>query len=154
MVNQDGEALGIMQLPEAMRAAQNAGLDLVMIAPNASPPVCKILDFSKYKYELKQKASEAKKRQKISTLKEVKFRPNIGQGDFEVKMRNILRFLEDGERVKVSMQFRGRELSHPEIGRQVFDKIIEGVGSLGKMEVEPKLEGKNMLMLFVPVTKV
>ena len=142
--------LGVVSLSEALNLASNAGLDLVEISPQAEPPVCKILDFGKYKYEIKKKAHEAKKKQKVVVIKEMKFRPNIGSGDFDVKMKNIIKFLDEGDKVKVSLQFRGREIVHNDIALGLFRKIIEAAGEIAKVELEPKLEGKQMMMILVP----
>ena len=144
--------VGVVPFAEAMHCANIAGLDLVEISPQADPPVCKILDFGKFKYEAKKKSQDAKKKQKTISLKEIKFRPNIGIGDFDVKMRNILKFLEDGDKVKVSLQFKGREIVHNEIAKQLFAKIIERAGDVAKLELEPKLEGRQMMMIMVANT--
>jgi translation initiation factor IF-3 len=142
--------LGIYQFSKAMDLATSRGLDLVEISPNAEPPVCKIMDFGKFKYEAKKKIQEAKKKQRTSTLKEIKFRPNIGTGDFEIKVKNILKFLEDGDKVKVSMMFRGREIVHNEQSLTLFKKVIEFAGETVKIESEPRLEGKQMMMILAP----
>jgi len=142
--------LGIYSFHKAIDMAASKGLDLVEISPNAAPPVCKIMDFGKFKYEAKKKLQEAKKKQKVSTLKEIKFRPNIGTGDFEIKVKNILKFLEDGDKVKVSMMFRGREIVHNEQSLILFKKVIEFAGETVKIESEPKLEGKQMMMILAP----
>jgi translation initiation factor IF-3 len=142
--------IGVVSLIEALNQARNAGLDLVEISPQADPPVCKILDFGKFKYEAKKKAHDAKKKQKVVVLKEMKFRPNIGQGDFDVKMRNIAKFLDDGDKVKVSLQFKGREIVHNEIAMNLFHRIIEAAGEKAKLELEPKLEGKQIMMVLTP----
>jgi translation initiation factor IF-3 len=142
--------IGVVSLNEALHQARNSGLDLVEISPQAEPPVCKILDFGKFKYEAKKKAHEAKKKQKVVVLKEMKFRPNIGQGDFDVKMRNISKFLDEGDKVKVSLQFKGREIVHNEIAMNLFHRIIEAAGEKAKLEMEPKLEGKQIMMVLAP----
>ncbi len=142
--------IGIVSLQEALSKATSVGLDLVEISPQADPPVCKILDFGKFKYESKKKAHDARKKQKVVVLKEMKFRPNIGTGDFDVKMRNIIRFLEDGDKVKVSLMFKGREIVHNENAMNLFKKIIEIAGDHAKLELEPRLEGRHMLMIMVP----
>lgn len=149
LVGVDGEMLGVMPTYEAMKKAELLGLDLVEISPGAEPPVCKIFDFGKFKYESKKKMQEAKKKQKVIVMKEVKFRPNIGQNDFDVKVRNIIRFLQEGDKVKVSLWFRGREIVHNEIGRALFKRVIEDVGEVAKLELEPKIEGKQMVMIMV-----
>ena len=121
-----------------------------MIAPTANPPVCKIIDYGKYRYEIARKDKEAKKKQKIVTIKEVKLRPNIEQHDFDVKLKNALRFLEEGNKVKVTIMFRGRELSHPELGREVLNKVADRLKELVSIERDAKLEGKNMTMILAP----
>lgn len=139
--------LGVMSLREALSQAEAAGLDLVEISPTAEPPVCKILDFSRFKYDAKKKKQEAKKKQKKTALKEMKFKVNIGQGDFDVKLNKIKKFLEDGDKVKVSLWFKGREIVHKDKGQEVFDKIIEGLGELAKLDMEPRMEGKQIIMV-------
>ncbi len=142
--------VGIVSISEALIAASKNGLDLVEISPNVDPPVCKILDFGKFKYETKKKLQGGKKKQKTISLKEMKFRPNIGSGDLDIKIRNIIKFLDDGDKVKVSMMFRGREIVHNQLGHAVFRKIIDTAGEKAKIEYEPKLEGKQMIMIMVP----
>ncbi|MEY3197168.1 MAG: Translation initiation factor [Pseudomonadota bacterium] len=150
LVGADGEMIGVVSIEEAMRKASEAGLDLVEISPQAEPPVCKILDFGKYKYESKKRLQDSKKKQKVVVLKEVKFRPNIGQHDFDIKVRHIEKFLAEGDKVKVSLWFRGREIVHNEIGAELFKRIIEVVGDKSKLELEPRLEGKQIMMIMVP----
>ena len=145
-----GESLGIMSLREALQLATEQQLDLVEVAPTAKPPVCKIMDFGKYRYEQQKREKEAKKKQKVVTVKEVKLRPNIEQHDFNVKLKNALRFIEDGDKVKVTIMFRGRELSHPDLGKQILIKMAEELKELVVVEREPKLEGKNMIMILSP----
>ena len=147
LVGADGAMIGVVTLSEALSAALTAGLDLVEISPQAEPPVCKILDFGKFKYEAKKKSHDAKKKQRTVVLKEMKFRPNIGVGDFDVKLRNIIKFLDEGDKVKISLQFKGREIVHNEIAKELFARIIEAVGDKAKLELEPKLEGKQMMMV-------
>lgn len=147
VVSESNEQLGIMLLRDALRVAGEQQLDLVEVAPTAKPPVCRIMDFGKFKYEQQKRDKEVKKKQKTFTLKEVKLRPNIEDHDFEVKLKNALRFLEDGDKVKVTIMFRGRELSHPELGRQVLAKMAAAVKEVANVEREPKLEGKNMIMI-------
>jgi translation initiation factor IF-3 len=130
--------------------AEEVGLDLVEISPNAKPPVCKIMDFGKFKYEQQKKAAEAKKKQKVIEVKEVKFRPNIDQHDYDVKMRNVTRFLEDGDKVKVTLRFRGREMAHQDLGREVLQRIAADAQELGKVESMPKMEGRQMIMVIGP----
>jgi translation initiation factor IF-3 len=141
---------GVMSPREAMVLAEEAGLDLVEISPNTDPPVCKILDYGKYKYEQQKKAAEARKKQKVVDLKEIKIRPGIEQHDYEVKMRNAKKFLENGDKVKVTMRFRGREMSHIQIGRELLEKMQQELASVGKVEYHPKLEGRQMIMILVP----
>jgi translation initiation factor IF-3 len=147
VVSESNEQLGIMLLRDALRVAAEQQLDLVEVAPTAKPPVCRIMDFGKFKYEQQKRDKEVKKKQKTFTLKEVKLRPNIEDHDFEVKLKNALRFLEDGDKVKVTIMFRGRELSHPELGKQVLVRMAAEVKEVANVEREPKLEGKNMIMI-------
>ncbi len=130
--------------------AEEAGLDLVEISPNATPPVCKIMDFGKFKYETQKKEAEARKKQKIIEIKEVKFRPNTDTHDYEVKMRNVVRFLEEGDKVKVTLRFRGREMAHQDLGRLLLDRVAEDVKELGKIESMPRVEGRQMVMMIGP----
>lgn len=142
-----GEQLGIMAVRDALRLAMEQNLDLVEVAPTARPPVCRIMDYGKFKYEQQKRDKEAKKKQKIVTIKEVKLRPNIEDHDFDVKKKNALRFLEDGDKVKVTIMFRGRELSHPELGRVLLVRMAKELADIANVEREPKLEGKNMIMI-------
>jgi translation initiation factor IF-3 len=135
----------------AMMMAEEAGLDLVEISPNATPPVCKIMDFGKYKYEQQKKESEARKKQKTIDVKEVKFRPNTDTHDYDVKMRNVLRFLEEGDKVKVTLRFRGREMAHADLGRQLLERVATDVTEHGKVEAIPRLEGRQMVMMINPL---
>lgn len=145
-----GEQLGIMPTREALRMAEEQHLDLVEVAPKAKPPVCRIMDFGKYRYEQQKREKEAKKKQKIINIKEVKLRPNIEQHDFDVKLKNALRFVEEGNKVKVTIMFRGRELSHPELGKEVLGRVAERLGDSVSIERNAKLEGKNMTMIVAP----
>ncbi|MCF8496258.1 MAG: translation initiation factor IF-3 [Alphaproteobacteria bacterium] len=147
VVDADGEMRGVMSVPEALKLAEEAGLDLVEISPNAAPPVCKILDYGKYKYEQQKKANEARKNQKIVDVKEIKIRPGIGQHDYDVKMRNARRFLEEGDKVKVTMRFRGREMAHQDIGLDVLKRFRDELADLSKIEMEPRMEGRQMIMV-------
>ncbi len=131
--------------------ANEAGLDLVEISPNATPPVCKIMDFGKFKYEQQKRESEARKKQKIIEVKEVKFRPNTDTNDYEVKMRNVYKFLETGDKVKITLRFRGREMAHQNLGRQLLERVAEDVKELGKVENMPKMEGRQMVMMIGPL---
>ena len=130
--------------------AQEVGLDVVEISPNAKPPVCKIMDLGKFKYETQKKAAEARKKQKVIEVKEVKFRPNIDTHDYDVKMRNVNRFLEDGDKVKITMRYRGREMAHQEIGRDLLKKIAADIEDVAKVESMPKMEGRQMIMVIAP----
>lgn len=145
-----GEALGIMLVRDALHLAEEQHLDLVEVAPMGKPPVCCIMDFGKFRYEQQKRDKEAKKKQKVVSIKEVKFRPNIEQHDFDVKLKNALRFIEEGNKVKVTIMFRGRELSHPELGRVVLLKVAAELKDLVTVERDPKLEGKNMIMILSP----
>ena len=133
--------------------AEEAGLDLVEISPNANPPVCKIMDFGKFKYEQQKRESEARKKQKIIEIKEVKFRPNTDHHDYDVKMRNVVKFLDNGDKVKVTLRFRGREMAHQELGRDLLLRVAEDTKELGKVENMPKMEGRQMIMLIGPLPK-
>lgn len=139
--------LGVLPTRDAIRRAQDVGLDLVEVSPNAEPPVCKILDFGKYKYEQQKKAAEAKKKQKTVELKEVKIRPTTEEHDYQVKLRNARRFLEDGNKVKFSMRFRGREMAHQNVGMDVMMRLKEDVSDIGNVDVHPKMEGRQMMMI-------
>lgn len=150
LVDADGEMQGVVKLDAALEMAEDAGLDLVEVSPNASPPVCKILDYGKYKYEQQKKANEARKKQKTVEVKEVKLTQRIEKNDYEVKMRNARRFLEDGNKVKVSMRFRGREMAHQNIGRELFSRMKEELVELCNVELEPKFEGRQMIMILGP----
>ena len=142
--------IGIMNVEDAMRRAENEGLDLVEIAPNSTPPVCKILDYGKYKYEAQKKLNAARKNQKVIEVKEVKLRPNIDEHDYQVKLRNMGRFLEAGDKVKVTMRFRGREMAHQELGANVLARVREETEELAKVEAMPKMEGRQMVMVLAP----
>jgi translation initiation factor IF-3 len=144
------EPLGIVQLRDALQMAAEQHLDLVEVAPTAKPPVCRIMDFGKFKYEQQKREKEAKKKQKVVTVKEVKLRPNIEDHDFDVKFKNAQRFLEDGDKVKVTIMFRGRELSHPELGKKVLDKMASQIKDIANIERAARLEGKNMIMILAP----
>ncbi len=153
VVDEDGSQLGVMRTADALRLAQERGLDLVEVAPLASPPVARLLDFGQYKYELTKREKEAKRRQRSITFKEVRLKPKIGMGDFETKVRRAIEFLQDGDRVKVSVQFRGRELTHPQIGRDLLDKFAEEIKEHGVVERPPLLEGKSMHISVASVHK-
>jgi len=138
---------GVMTVREAIIIAEDAGLDLVEISPNAEPPVCKVLDYGKYKFEMQKKAAEARKKQKVIDLKEIKLRPTIDDHDFGIKMKAAKSFLEDGDKVKVTMRFRGREMAHQEIAYQVFAKVRAELEGVGKIDAEPSFEGRQMVMI-------
>jgi translation initiation factor IF-3 len=150
LIGADGENVGVVTPARAMQLAEEAGLDLVEISPSAVPPVCKIMDFGKFKYETQKKEAEARKKQKIIEIKEVKFRPNTDTHDYEVKMRNVVRFLEDGDKVKVTLRFRGREMAHQDLGRNLLDRVAEDVKEIGKVESMPRVEGRQMVMMIGP----
>ncbi len=147
LIDDEGEQRGIVPTAEAQAIAEEAGLDLVEVAPNADPPVCKLLDYGKFKYNAQKKASEARKRQKTIDVKEVKMRPGIDRHDYDVKMRSIVKFLEDGDKVKLTLRFRGREMVHQEIGRRVLDRVCDDLGDAVKVEQWPKMEGRQMTMV-------
>jgi translation initiation factor IF-3 len=141
---------GVIATAEALALAEAAGLDLVEISPNSEPPVCKILDFGKFKYQSQKKASEARKKQKTVEVKEIKMRPNIDTHDYEVKMRAMQRFFEEGDKVKVTLRFRGREMAHQDLGVKLLDQVREETNEIAKVESEPKLEGRQMVMVLAP----
>ena len=136
-----------MSVDEAVKIAEEAGLDLVEVSPNASPPVCKVLDYGKYKYEQQKKAAEARKKQKTVDVKEVKIRPGIEEHDYQVKMRNARKFLENGDKVKVTMRFRGREMAHQDIGMDLLTRMVEELADVGKVDLQPKMEGRQAIMV-------
>ncbi len=142
--------LGVVGIEKALKLAEDSGLDLVEVSPNSDPPVCKILDYGKYKYEAQKKASIARKKQKVIEVKEIKLRPNIDDHDYDIKMKSINRFLDEGDKVKVTLRFRGREMSHQNIGLRVLERVKEDVESIGKIEQFPKVEGKLMTMVVAP----
>ncbi|MCP5373069.1 MAG: translation initiation factor IF-3 [Hyphomicrobiales bacterium] len=150
VVDADGSMVGVLSVREGMEMAWEAGLDLVEVSPNADPPVCKILDYGKYKYEAQKKKNEARKKQKIIDVKEIKMRPGIDEHDYQVKMRAMNRFIEDGDKVKVTIRFRGRELAHQDLGMKVLDRVREEMDELAKVELFPKMEGRQMIMIIAP----
>ena len=150
LIDEEGENVGVVATPEALERAMDTGLDLVEISPHADPPVCKILDYGRYKYEAQKKKNEARKRQKVIDIKEIKMRPNIDSHDYDVKMRSIERFLDDGDKVKVTMRFRGREMAHQELGLAVLKKVEEAFVEKAKVEQFPRLEGRQMIMVMAP----
>ena len=150
LVGVDGEMIGIVTTREAMAAAEDSGFDLVEISPNADPPVCKLLDFGKFKYEQQKKKNEARKKQKIIEVKEIKLRPNIDDHDYDVKMRAATNFLDEGDKVKVTMRFRGREMMHQDLGMNVLMRVKDQLDPLAKVEQTPQLEGRQMTMVLAP----
>jgi translation initiation factor IF-3 len=150
LIDQNGTNHGTVDYRTAIEMAEQAGLDLVEIAPNSTPPVCKILDYGKYKYQAQKKAAEARKKQKIVEVKEIKLRPMIDDHDYDVKMRSMKRFFEEGDKVKVTLRFRGRELAHQELGVQLLDRVKGDTAPLAKVEQEPKFEGRQMIMVLAP----
>lgn len=151
LIGADGENLGVVHPAKAMDLAAEEGLDLVEISPNANPPVCKIMDFGKFKYEQQKRESEARKKQKVIEVKEVKFRPNTDTHDYDVKMRNVFKFLENGDKVKVTLRFRGREMAHQNLGRELLERVAEDVKDVGRVENMPKMEGRQMIMMVGPL---
>jgi len=149
LVDPDGNQLGIKSLPEALSIARELELDLVEVAPLAEPPVCRILNYGKWKYEAAQRDKESRKKASTSSIKEMKYRPKIGGGDFETKTRKVGEFIEEGHKVKITIMFRGREVAHPELGKRILDRIAEHL-PLAKVEAAPKLDGRNMVMVLAP----
>ncbi len=149
-IDPDGEQLGVLDTFDAIRKAEDFGLDLVEVQPNADPPVCKILDYGKFKYEAQKRANEARKKQKIIEVKEIKLRPNIDEHDYQVKMRNVQKFLNAGDKVKVTLRFRGREMAHQELGANVLTRVREETDEFAKVEAMPKMEGRQMIMVLAP----
>lgn len=150
LIDQDGQNRGVLPTRDALALAQEAGLDLVEIAPNSAPPVCKILDYGRFKYQNQKKASEARKKQKVVEVKEIKLRPGIDTHDYDVKMKSMLRFFEEGDKVKVTLRFRGRELAHPELGMKLLQKVKADFDEVAKVEYEPRMEGRQMIMILAP----
>jgi translation initiation factor IF-3 len=150
LISENGENLGVISRTDALAKAQEAGLDLVEISPNSNPPVCKILDYGKFKYEQQKKAAEQKKKQKVIEIKEIKMRPNIDDHDYDVKIRAMKRFFEEGDKVKVTLRFRGREMAHMELGMQLLQRVRSDFAENTKVEAEPKLEGRQMVMVLAP----
>ena len=150
LIDHTGEKRGVVNTDEAMQIAVQAGLDLVEVSTNTQPPVCKILDYGKYKYQQQKKKAEAKKKQKVVDIKEIKMRPNIDQHDYEVKSRSMKRFLEDGDKVKVTLRFRGREMAHQERGMELLHRVQDDFDEIAKVEQMPKLEGRQMMMVIAP----
>jgi len=153
LVGPDGAQIGITPLPEALRMAAELELDLVEVADKADPPVCRIMDYGKYKYEAAQKAKESRRKSTNVVVKEMKYRPKIGAGDFDTKTKKVEHFLAEGHKVKITIMFRGREMQHPELGRRILDQVAETVADIAKVEVYPKLDGRNMTMVLGPDKK-
>jgi translation initiation factor IF-3 len=150
LIDKDGSNKGATDISAALAMAQEAGLDLVEIAPNSVPPVCKILDYGKYKYQAQKKAAEARKKQKVVEIKEIKLRPMIDDHDYDVKMRSIQRFFEEGDKVKVTLRFRGREMAHQELGYKLLDRVKDDTAKIAKIEQEPRFEGRQVVMVLAP----
>jgi translation initiation factor IF-3 len=149
----DNEPLGIVSLADAFRLAEEKNVDLVEIAPNAVPPVCRLMDYGKFKYSEQKKAHEAKLKQKIIQVKEVKFRPGTDDGDYNIKLRNLIKFLEEGDKAKITLRFRGREMAHQDIGMRVLERLRTDLDAVGQVEQFPKLEGRQMIMVVAPRKK-
>ena len=150
VIDENGENLGVLYTREAIEQAAAVGMDLVEVSPNADPPVCKFLDVGKFRYEAQKKANLARKSQKTQEIKEIKMRPNIDDHDYDVKMRNVARFIDDGDKVKVTLRFRGRELSHQQLGMDLLRKVQADVAEVAKVEAYPRMEGRQMLMVLSP----
>lgn len=153
LIGLDGEQLGIVKTAEALRLSEENEVDLVEIAPNASPPVCRLMDYGKFKYQEQKRQAEARAKQKTIQVKEVKFRPGTDEGDYQVKLRNLRRFIEDGDKAKVTLRFRGREMAHQELGMRVLERVRDDLGELIQVEAMPKLEGRQMVMVLAPRKK-
>jgi len=150
LVEADGTKLGVRPLPEALSIARDQDLDLVEVAPNANPPVCRIMDYGKFKFDAAQRAKESRRKTSSVTLKEMKYRVKIGQGDFDTKTRKVIHFLDEGHKVKITIMFRGRETAHPHLGKEILDRIAERAADTAKVESAPKLDGRNMIMVLAP----
>jgi translation initiation factor IF-3 len=151
LIDEAGENRGTVAIDQAIEIARSAGLDLVEVSPNANPPICKILDFGKYKYQAQKKAAEARKKQKVIEVKEIKMRPNIDTHDYEVKMKAMSRFFDAGDKVKFTIRFRGREMAHKELGRDLLERVQKDAEDISKVELAPKLEGRQMIMILAPL---
>ena len=150
VINDEGEQLGILSLEEALRVAREASLDLVEVAPEADPPVCRVMDFGRYKYQQSKKSAESRKKSTVIEIKEVKFRPKTGEHDYQFKLRNIQKFLAEKNKVKVSLMFRGREIAHANLGQALLERVLRDIGEIGHAEQMPKLEGRSMIMVLAP----
>jgi translation initiation factor IF-3 len=153
LVGPDGQQIGIRPLPEALTIAREADLDLVEVAAQANPPVCRIMDYGKYKYEAAQKAKESRRKTSSVSIKEMKYRPKISKGDFDTKTRKVEKFLDEGHKVKVTLTFRGREMNHPELGQRILDQVVEATDHLSRVEIFPRRDGRNMTMVLAPDQK-
>ncbi|MBP1968857.1 translation initiation factor IF-3 [Virgibacillus natechei] len=151
LIDSNGDQLGVKSRNEALDIAQTRNLDLVLVAPNAKPPVCRIMDFGKYRFEQQKKEKEARKKQKVINVKEVRFTPGIGQHDFDTKLKNARKFLDNGDKVKAAVRFRGRAITHKDLGREVLDRFAEQVKDVATIESKPKMEGRNMFMMVAPL---
>ncbi len=153
LLDQDGEQAGVVPLVQARRMAEEAELDLVEISPNAKPPVCRIMDYGKYRFELAKKQGEARKKQKQIQVKEIKFRPGTDEGDYQVKLRNLIRFLSEGDKAKITLRFRGREMAHQDIGVSLLKRVEDDLTPYGVVEQRPRMEGRQMVMTIAPIKK-
>lgn len=153
LIGLDGEQLGVVKITDALQQSEDNEVDLVEIAPNASPPVCRLMDYGKFRYQEQKRQQEARARQKVIQVKEVKFRPGTDEGDYKVKMRNLLRFIDEGDKVKVTLRFRGREMAHQELGMRVLERVRDDVTEIAQVEAMPKLEGRQMVMVLAPRKK-
>jgi translation initiation factor IF-3 len=153
LIGMDGEIIGVMSGREALKLAEEADTDLVEISPNATPPVCRLMDYGKFKFQEQKKAAEARAKQKVIQVKEIKFRPGTDENDYQVKMRNIKRFIADGDKVKITLRFRGREMAHQEIGMRQLERVRDEMGEMIQVESMPKLEGRQMVMMIAPARK-
>ena len=151
LIDNNGKMVGVVKLDKALEMAEKVGLDLVEVSPNAKPPVCKILDYGKFKFEAQKKAAKARKKQKVIDIKEIKFRPNTDIHDYEVKMRSVTKFLDHGDKVKITMRFRGREMAHQELGKDLLERVAEDTAEIGKIDSIPKMEGRQMTMMISPL---
>lgn len=153
LIDAEGQQIGVVSTREALRAAEEAGLDLVEISPTAKPPVCRIMDYGKYLFEISKKQAEAKKKQKQIQVKELKFRPTTEEGDYQVKLRNLIRFLEHGDKVKITLRFRGREVAHQDLGMRILDRLQQDIAEHGIVEQQAKREGRQLMMVLSPKKK-
>src|SRR5690625_3627349 len=153
LIDEDGEQIGVVPIAEALEKAQEKGLDLVELSPDAKPPVCRLMDYGKHLFDLRQKQRESRKKQRRMQVKEIKFRPGTDEGDYQVKLRNLIRFLEAGDKAKVTVRFRGREMAHQELGMQMMKRIEQDLEELGTVEQHPKMEGRQLTMVIAPRSK-